>query len=168
MKKNLVLLIIHIFIVSLTINCYVPGSEEKGPFVLRVVPPDFEPDRKEIDFSLDGDPFEIKISGHAKADGCDVYLYICNHAECDKLFRKYLDDGDKYKFSIHEYHNYALDDYLSGLCPEDEEWIDGYECDQDMKIKLTSDCESYVKFKVDVEYSEEIIPAPPSWEDDDF
>ena len=112
-----------------------------------------------------GDPFHIKISGHAKADGCDVKLSICNQGDCDKLFTKYLDDSDKYEFAFDEDDDGDLDDYLDEirLCYE-EEW--DY-CDPEMKIKLTSDCKSRAKFKVKVDYSVDLLPDNDD-EDDDF
>ena len=64
MKKNLVLFIVSLLIVSMNTNCAETVKDESGPLFLEVVPPDFEPDRSIITFDYDGDPYQIEILGN--------------------------------------------------------------------------------------------------------
>jgi hypothetical protein len=168
LERLVLIAFVHIFIVSLSINCGSEDSIGHGPYFLDVTVPG-QADMKKVEFFLDEPVGEGEIMGFVSGANCDVYVDICYSGYCETIFWEYVPDSDEYIFEVHSDDSIVFSDYLEDFSPcyKDNEFLsEPFSCQKwscgdsrhDLTVILDSSCRSSLTFDIEVKYLDLRIP----------
>jgi len=157
------LVLIHAFIVSLSISCGQEGSIGHGTYYMAVPNDRFgSQDIRVVEFFLDEPVIEGEMTGWISAEGCNAYVYLCYDDVCELVYIANPHFAEE-TFTLNSNDSYVFDDFLSDFVPcykggefmQEPFSCQRWDCDDskhEIEVRLESSCEAEMLVTMDAEY----------------